>query len=97
MFLKFIASVRGNHYDFFALGAKEPSHTPYLPYNTGIVSFDHTIDLCAVCNSQSKKELFPYKPLTSWSLQHRCVCLLWGMNQMFIERRSCHPIVLLTK
>lgn len=97
MFLKFIASVRGDHYDFFALGAKEPSHTPYLPYNMGIVRFDHTVYLYAVCNSQSKQELFPYKPLTSWSLQHRCLCLLWGMNQIFIEWRCYHPIVLLTK
>jgi len=29
MFLKFIASVRSDDYDFFTLGAEEPSHAPY--------------------------------------------------------------------
>jgi len=66
MFLKFIASVRGDHDNFFALDAKEPSHVPYLHYNVGILHFDHKIYLYAVCNSQSKQELFPSKPLTSW-------------------------------
>jgi len=50
----------------FAPDAKGPSHAPYLHYNVGILHFDHTIYLYAICNSQSKQEMFPFKPLTSW-------------------------------
>jgi hypothetical protein len=50
----------------FAPDAKGPSHAPYLHYNVGILHFDHTIYLYAICNSQGKQEMFPSKPLTSW-------------------------------
>ena len=47
--------------------------------------------LCVLCGSQNKKRLFPYTALTGWFLWLRRVCLLRGMDWIFIYNLRSTP------